>query len=241
MNLIYIKPSDDIQSIFRVYRFGQDKPCYIYRLLSQGTMEEKIYNRQVTKQSLAMRVVDEQQLDRHFTQSELKELYNFQPDIWDESRKHDTPVLPNDSILAELLKSCEKWISRYHEHDTLLQNREDEGLSEAERQAAWKEYEAEKQGRLKSHPMSQPSTSQSDERNIMPDLSAIHDWIPPGLNHIQQLQYIELYEQEKLRQQIEYQIMIEQYRLQQQIQGNHNLQKNHKNNQILNSLLNGKK
>jgi transcriptional regulator ATRX len=138
-----------MQSIFRVYRFGQDKPCYIYRLLSQGTMEEKIYNRQVTKQSLAMRVVDEQQLDRHFTQSELKELYNFQPDIWDESRQHDTPVLPSDPVLAELLKSSGKWISRYHEHDTLLQNREDEGLSEAERKAAWKEYEAEKHGSTK--------------------------------------------------------------------------------------------
>ncbi|XP_033833701.1 transcriptional regulator ATRX-like [Periophthalmus magnuspinnatus] len=140
-------PSYDIQSIYRVYRFGQQKPVFVYRFLAQGTMEEKIYDRQVTKQSLSNRVVDQQQIERHFTLFELTELYTFKPDLLDDptsSRgKRMSSVVPKDAVLSELLQSCKDHIVSFHEHDSLLDHKEEEELSEAERKVAWAEYEAE--------------------------------------------------------------------------------------------------
>ncbi|TRZ01034.1 hypothetical protein DNTS_034924 [Danionella cerebrum] len=155
-------PSYDIQSIFRVYRFGQLKTVYVYRFLAQGSMEEKIYDRQVAKQSLSFRVVDQQQIERHFTMNELTELYTFEPDQLDDpsgkKSKRATPMLPKDLVLAELLQTFKDQIVGYHEHDSLLDHKEEEALSEEDRKAAWAEYEAEKKGLTMR--FNQPSHSQ---------------------------------------------------------------------------------
>ncbi|XP_058482955.1 transcriptional regulator ATRX-like isoform X2 [Solea solea] len=140
-------PSYDIQSIYRVYRFGQEKQVFVYRFLAQGTMEEKIYDRQVTKQSLSFRVVDQQQIERHFTLFELSELYTFEPDLLNDPNskksKRATSVPPKDAVLAQLLQTCNDQIVSFHEHESLLDHKQEEELSEAERKAAWAEYEAE--------------------------------------------------------------------------------------------------
>lgn len=51
-------PSVDLQAMARVHRDGQKRPVYIYRLLTTGTMDEKIYQRQITKQGLADTFMD---------------------------------------------------------------------------------------------------------------------------------------------------------------------------------------
>ncbi|XP_048589245.1 transcriptional regulator ATRX isoform X2 [Nematostella vectensis] len=142
-------PSHDVQSIFRVYRFGQTKAVYVYRFLSQGTMEERVYDRQVAKLSISERVVDKHQIERHFTAADLAELYKFDPDVLDETKnKEDIPSLPlpKDAILADLINRMHpQWIVKYHEHDSLLRNIEEEELTEEEMKIAWKAYQDEKE------------------------------------------------------------------------------------------------
>ncbi|KAI1286119.1 Transcriptional regulator ATRX -like protein [Halotydeus destructor] len=134
-------PSFDVQAIFRTYRFGQVKPVYIYRFIASGTMEERIYDRQIIKESLAKRVVDEKQIERHFSRNDIEELYNFEP-----RKEKETPIPPKDTLLGDLLLSekTKHLIHNYHEHDSLLESRPEEELDSAERDQAWAEYEGDR-------------------------------------------------------------------------------------------------
>ncbi|CAH0724284.1 unnamed protein product, partial [Brenthis ino] len=135
-------PAHDIQSIFRVYRFGQKKDCYIYRLVAMGTMEQKIYERSVTKQAVACRVVDEQQIDRHYNMSELSELYRV-----DESGCSVAAGLAAGVRDAALLRVAgargARALHAVHEHDSLLRGSGETGLPEHERAAAWMQFQQE--------------------------------------------------------------------------------------------------
>jgi superfamily II DNA or RNA helicase len=74
-------PANDAQAMGRVWRDGQKKRVYIYRLLSTGTIEEKVYQRQVSKQGLSANVVDMQDDSKqHFTADELRALFTYRPD-----------------------------------------------------------------------------------------------------------------------------------------------------------------
>ncbi|XP_044315161.1 transcriptional regulator ATRX homolog isoform X2 [Drosophila rhopaloa] len=134
-------PSNDQQNIFRIFRLGQNKNCYIYRLIAMGTMEEKVYSRSVTKQAMSFRVVDEQQIDRHYNMAELAELYTL---TTPKNCERTMPVLPKDTILADLLRQSDL-VYKYHEHDSLLENKVEQELSEQEKADAWDTYEKDLQ------------------------------------------------------------------------------------------------
>lgn len=74
-------PANDIQAMARVWRDGQKKTVHIYRFLTTGSIEEKIYQRQVSKQGLSGTVVDLTKKAEHisFSTEELRDLFGFDP------------------------------------------------------------------------------------------------------------------------------------------------------------------
>ncbi|KAH7108135.1 P-loop containing nucleoside triphosphate hydrolase protein [Auriculariales sp. MPI-PUGE-AT-0066] len=74
-------PSHDLQAMARIHRDGQKKPVFIYRLLSTGTIDEKIFQRQVTKLGLSDSLMKQGQVGGapsktdSFSAQELRDLF----------------------------------------------------------------------------------------------------------------------------------------------------------------------
>ncbi|XP_069076581.1 DNA repair and recombination protein RAD54B isoform X2 [Pleurodeles waltl] len=75
-------PANDIQAMARVWRDGQKRTVHIYRLLTTGSIEEKIYQRQISKQGLSGAVVDMTKTSEHirFSVEELQNLFKLHED-----------------------------------------------------------------------------------------------------------------------------------------------------------------
>ncbi|XP_050195154.1 DNA excision repair protein ERCC-6 isoform X1 [Myiozetetes cayanensis] len=75
-------PSVDTQARERAWRIGQKKEVTVYRLLTAGTIEEKIYHRQIFKQFLTNRVLKDPKQNRFFKSNDLYELFTLNsPDV----------------------------------------------------------------------------------------------------------------------------------------------------------------
>ncbi|XP_051135736.1 protein CHROMATIN REMODELING 25 isoform X2 [Andrographis paniculata] len=73
-------PANDKQAAARVWRDGQKKRVYIYRFLSAGTIEEKVYQRQMSKEGL-QKVIQQEQTDSEkgnlLSTEDLRDLFTF--------------------------------------------------------------------------------------------------------------------------------------------------------------------
>lgn len=145
-------------------------------------MEEKIYDRQVTKQSLSMRVIDEKQIGRHFSFSQLQELFVYTPPPPPPDTPPTEPYSSPESdiifcnILDKLRPVC---IVGYHTHDSLLEHIYDEELSAEEQKLAWENYNMQKEMDSREYNM---SLQLQQNRAALQSLGgAINSSVGPGM------------------------------------------------------------
>ncbi|KAM6924905.1 helicase ARIP4-like [Xenentodon cancila] len=177
-------PCHDAQAVCRVYRYGQRKPCHIYRLVCDFTLEKKIYDRQISKQGMSDRVVDDLNPILTFTRREVESLLHF---VEEEPNPFDVQLQPEDdmeSVLQKALHLYSHLITKQpFPHESLLIDRRELKLSSAEKKAARKGYEEEKRA---SVPYTRPSYAHyypaSDQSLTNIPAFSQRNWRPPPRN-----------------------------------------------------------
>uniref|UniRef100_A0A0N5BQP6 Transcriptional regulator ATRX homolog n=1 Tax=Strongyloides papillosus TaxID=174720 RepID=A0A0N5BQP6_STREA len=133
-------PSDDLQALHRVYRMGQKKPTFIYRLVAQGTIEERIQERQIIKDGISRCSIDKHHI-RDLYDDDSTQLSKLNCiDVNDSSYCRETLPKPNDDLLSNLIIKNPKRIINYAVYDSLLENKVDEELTEEEKEKEWNEF-----------------------------------------------------------------------------------------------------
>ncbi|XP_046660917.1 DNA excision repair protein ERCC-6-like [Homalodisca vitripennis] len=70
-------PATDTQARERAWRIGQQQSVTVYRLITAGTIEEKMYHRQIFKQFLCNKVLKDPRQRRFFKSNDLYELFTL--------------------------------------------------------------------------------------------------------------------------------------------------------------------
>ncbi|KAF0036794.1 hypothetical protein F2P81_012106 [Scophthalmus maximus] len=174
-------PCHDAQAVCRVYRYGQKKPCHIYRLVCDFTLEKKIYDRQISKQGMSDRVVDDLNPVLTFTRREVESLLHFVEEEPDPTQVLLQPQDRMESVLRKALHHYPHLITKqpFH-HESLLMDRRELKLSSAQKTAAKKGYEEEKRA---SVPYTRPSYAHyypaSDQSLTNIPAFSQRNWRPP--------------------------------------------------------------
>lgn len=80
-------PATDKQAAARCWRDGNPRRCFTYRLISTGTIEEKMYQRQLSKEGLLGVIEDREQINS-FSSVELRRLFTFDNGTTSDTHAH---------------------------------------------------------------------------------------------------------------------------------------------------------
>ena len=86
------------------FRYGQVKKCYIYRFVTDNCLEKRIYDRQINKQGMADRVVDELNPDSVLSSKEVTKLLDINDDDPEEMDFSDTYEKYNDLVMKKVIQ-----------------------------------------------------------------------------------------------------------------------------------------
>lgn len=119
-------PAVDKQAAARCWRDGQKKRCFTYRFLATGTVEEKIFQRQLSKEGLQSVVDDKQQVNALSTKDlrNLFKLRNGTPsDTHDKLRCERCKIIHDNAdedalkVLPKQLATCMELVEEMMQHE----------------------------------------------------------------------------------------------------------------------------
>ncbi|KAH8073362.1 hypothetical protein JL720_10954 [Aureococcus anophagefferens] len=128
-------PADDAQAIARAHRFGQERPVFVYRLVAAGTVEERVFNRQIAKGAVASGVADDEVLQRFFRRDELADLIPLVEEDDDDGTRDKPLARTLDRLFLEVAAERAASIARVRPFDTFTAT-DDDRIDDADVAAA---------------------------------------------------------------------------------------------------------
>jgi len=142
-------PCHDTQAVCRVYRYGQVKATHVYRLVTDNSLEKKIYDRQVNKQGMADRIVDELNPDAHLSSKEVHSLICDEGEDPEESDMLKEVSRFEDPVMRKIISRFGPKLTKApFAHESLLVDRKDNKLSRAEKKLAERSYKLERTSKI---------------------------------------------------------------------------------------------
>ncbi|KAL0084735.1 P-loop containing nucleoside triphosphate hydrolase protein [Phycomyces blakesleeanus] len=112
-------PCHEEQSIGRVYRYGQLKRVYIYRLVTNGTIEERLLNQGIHKRGISSRVIDNKRMTPQLEQ-DMKKYYSEPQKSYD-PLKSDLGFDVDDPVMKKVIEGLRDCIANIRLGDSLTE------------------------------------------------------------------------------------------------------------------------
>ena len=181
-------PQTDVQARERAWRLGQKRDVTIFRLITRGTIEEKIYQRQIFKILLSNRILDNPQQKAFFSKSDIRDLFELTDETGGKERMPEGSAVTLASIRKPVAQA-EREEGEEHE-DMTVATAAQRGIADAHVGFASLEVEAYVEEELPEHLRESANDNDAAERDkrllkVLYDgqaISSVHDhsFLEPG-------------------------------------------------------------